>query len=201
MNTDSDFSEKHPIINLIIGFIVLIVLVIIGILTVQFVFDKAIGISKKLLKQLSAQDAVVIVAVITGGVSIITVVISTIVGKVLEYRNTRMEYLTRKREDTYKQFVTFVQRIAEDTDGTRYPKTVKDNDLNQFSKMLTLWGSKRVVKKWNEYQITINRGQTYSKEQLGLLEEVVNAMRKDIGVGKVKKEYLSQILTRRRLEQ
>lgn len=50
----------------------------------------------------SSMDSVVIVAIITGGISIVTVVISSIVSKFIEYRQITKRYLYEKREEPYK---------------------------------------------------------------------------------------------------
>ena len=50
-------------------------------------------------------DSVVIVAIITGGISIVTVLISSIVSKFIEYRQITKRYLYEKREEPYKAFI------------------------------------------------------------------------------------------------
>ena len=47
----------------------------------------------------STLDAVVVVALITGTVSIIGVIISFVFAKVIEYKQKRQEYLTQKRKN------------------------------------------------------------------------------------------------------
>ena len=52
-------------------------------------------------------------------------------------------------------------------------------DLSRFSRQITLWGSSKVVKKWVKF-----------RENLFLMEEIMNEMRKDLGLKKVKKGNL-----------
>ena len=58
-------------------------------------------------------DAVVIVAMITGMVSIIGVIISSVVAKFIEYRKNRQDYLAKKREQPYGEFVEMVYKIQQ----------------------------------------------------------------------------------------
>lgn len=59
----------------------------------------------------SSMDSVVIVAIITGGISIVTVVISSIVSKFIEYRQITKRYLYEKREEPYKDFISMVYKL------------------------------------------------------------------------------------------
>lgn len=55
-----------------------------------------------------------------------------------------------------------------------------------------LWGSVDVVKKWNEFSKTLLESSDHpdSEETWRLIEEVINQMRKDLGVKAVKKGNL-----------
>lgn len=59
----------------------------------------------------SKLDAVIIVALITGVVSIIGVIISSIFAKIVDYRKSRKEYLTQKREKPYGEFVEMIYKV------------------------------------------------------------------------------------------
>lgn len=142
------------------------------------------------LKQLAKLDAVVVVAIITGGVSIIGVVISSIVGKSLEYKKSRNEYLAQKREGPYCDFVDLIYKVQQNGKaGTEYPQEDMIKDINKFSKQLTLWGSPKVAKKWIEFrQLAINPKNNL--DSIWITEEIMNEMRKDLGTGKTKKGQL-----------
>ncbi|MDE6021309.1 MAG: hypothetical protein K2H01_10005, partial [Ruminococcus sp.] len=107
-NNNIPFEKRHPILNFILGLAVLI-----SIIAVIFViiYYSVIGVShliSKLSNIASKLDAVVIVALITGGVSIISVVFTTVIAKIIDYKQNRREYLTQKREMPYGEFVDMV---------------------------------------------------------------------------------------------
>ena len=92
------FAEKHPRWNFIFGIILLLV---IGgfILAIAYFILKLIGIGTiKFIEWIasisSTLDAVIVVALITGTVSIIGVIIS----KTVEYRQNKRAYLTKKEK-------------------------------------------------------------------------------------------------------
>lgn len=97
----------------------------------------------------SSMDSVVIVAIITGGISIVTVVISSIVSKFIEYRQITKRYLYEKREEPYKDFISMVYKLQKSTKNPQeeYTQEQMINDISAFSESLTLWGSSRVIKK------------------------------------------------------
>ena len=68
-------------------------------------------------------------------------------------------------------------------------------DINDFNSKLSLWGSPKVVKKWNDFRqksIESNK-QLEPKELLNAVEEVMNEMRKDLGSKSTKKGELLSI--------
>lgn len=189
-NNNIPFEKRHPILNFILGLAVLI-----SIIAVIFViiYYSVIGVShliSKLSNIASKLDAVVIVALITGGVSIISVVFTTVIAKIIDYKQNRREYLTQKREMPYGEFVDMVYKIQKNTkqNGT-YTEEEMISDISKFSKQITLWGSTKVVNKWVEFrEKSMNPNQ--GADNLFLLEEIMNEMRKDLGVKKSKKGNL-----------
>lgn len=61
-------------------------------------------------------------------------------------------------------------------------------DISDFSSKLTLWGSPKVVKKWNAFRINSleSRENFEPRKIINAMEEVMNEMRKDLGVKSVK---------------
>ena len=138
----------------------------------------------------SKLDAVVIVTLITGCVSIVSVLISSVVAKRIEYKRSRQEYLAKKREVPYGQFVDMVYKIQQNTkNGGRYTEAQMLEDLSQFSKQITLWGSSRVVNKWVKFREN-GANPELAQKNLLLLEDIMNEMRKDLGLRKAKKGNL-----------
>ena len=140
-----------------------------------------------LKRMVSTTDKVIIVAMITGSVSILGVVISSIIAKVVDYRFNVKKYLYDKREEPYEQFIEMVYRIMEDTKKTERDRLSEDemrSMVSEFSKGLTLWGSNRVAKKWIKYRKQCEEGNT---QNLFLLEEIIYEMRRDVGLKKMKR--------------
>lgn len=189
-NKKIPFEKRHPVLNFIFGLTILI-----SIIAVIFVviYYSVIGVShliSRLSNIASKLDAVVIVALITGGVSIISVVFTSVIAKIIDYKQNRREYLTQKREMPYGEFVDMVYKIQKNTkqDGT-YTEEEMISDISKFSKQITLWGSTKVVNKWVEFrEKSMNPNQ--GADNLFLLEEIMNEMRKDLGVKKSKKGNL-----------
>lgn len=184
------FAEKHPKLNLLIGFILLLVIVTILVVTIY-------GVGKILWKFVlwlssltSNLDAVVVVALITGAVSITGVILSSIVAKSIEYRKSRQDYLAKKRENPYGEFVDMVYKIQQNSKKPNsYTEKEMLEDLSKFSKEITLWGSSKVVAKWVQFrECRVNPNG--SPDNLFILEDIMNEMRKDLGLKKVKKGNL-----------
>ena len=135
-------------------------------------------------------DAVVIVALITGTVSIIGVIISSLVAKVYDYRKNRQEYLAKKREEPYGEFVEMVYKVQQNSKKEgNYTEEMMIEDLLRFSRKITLWGSPNVVKKWVKFRENGAKPDS-GMDNLFLMEEIMNEMRKDLGLKKVKKGNL-----------
>lgn len=152
-----------------------------------------IGISK-LIDWISATastlDAVVIVALITGAVSIVGVVINSIISKIIEFRKARQEYLAKKREEPYSDFIDMVYKIQLNTKKKdSYTEQQMIEDILRFSQKITLWGSPRVVKKWVKFREN-GTDPKAAIDNVFLIEEIMNEMRKDMGLKRVKKGNL-----------
>ena len=189
MNETKTFSEKHPKLNAFIGVLFLIIIIGVGFLGLRFV-AREIGVgTEKLLNFsknfVSTTDAVIVVAFITGAVSILGVVISSIVGKVMDYKYNIKKFLYDKREEPYTQFIDMIYKIMDDSKKDDSQKMTHEEMIAmiaEFSKGLTLWGSNRVVKKWLKY-----RKEAVSKsgqENLLIMEDIIYEIRRDLGLGK-----------------
>ena len=138
----------------------------------------------------SKLDAVIIVALITGVVSIIGVIISSIFAKIVDYRKSRKEYLTQKREKPYGEFVEMIYKVQKNVKVPGiYSEKQMLEDLSKFSKQITLWGSSEVINKWIEFREN-GTDPEKANNNLFLMEEIMNEMRKDLGLKKVKKGNL-----------
>ena len=188
MNRKQTFAEKHPRINFMIGLVLLIGMVIGGVLIIKWILGLIGGWIVSVITYVenfvNTSDQVIVVAMITGAVSITGVVISSIVAKIVEYKYNVKKYLYDKREEPYKQFVEMIYKIMEDSKKKNDEKMTEEEMIqmvSEFSKGLTLWGSNRVVKKWLKYRKSSLKGE---KNILWAMEDIIYEIRKDVGLGK-----------------
>lgn len=182
------FAEKHPKINFIIGLILLLLIVVAGVMLTKWILEVIgnwiVQVVDFVQNFVSTSDKVIVVAMITGAVSITGVVISSIVAKIVEYRFNVKKYLYDKREEPYKQFVEMIYKIMEDSKKSDEEKLSQEETIqmiSEFSKGLTLWGSNRVVKKWLKYRKSSLKG---DKNVIWEMEDIIYEIRKDVGLGR-----------------
>jgi len=189
----NNYLENHPRINNANGFVLLALLCISAYFILKISGGLIITGLRKLAKITSHFDAVVIVALITGAVSLIGVVISSIISKIIDYKKSRQEYLARKREKPYEAFVGMVYKLTDASKG-RGEYTTDDliMEMQRFSQELTIWGSKKVARKWVEYRTSATSYED-PKKGLEVLEDIMNEMRKDMGTGKTKRWELLKL--------
>ena len=170
-------NKKSLIKNIIVGMLVLGIIVYI----VVWLIGLFLGYVGGFVNRLSNMDAVVIVALITGSVSILGVVISSIVSKIVEYRQNKKRYLYEKKEEPYSEFIEMVYKIQE---KGKAKENINDeemlDDIFSFSKKLTLWGSNKVIRKWLAFR-KISQEQNDNTENLFMLKEIIFEIRKDMG--------------------
>ena len=188
MEKKQTFAEKHPKLNFLLGLILLIGIAIVAFLVAKWILEilgnGVVRVVNYVENFVSTSDQVIVVAMITGAVSITGVVISSIVAKVVDYKYNVKKYLYDKREEPYKQFVEMIYKIMEDTkreDGNKMTEEEMNQMVSEFSKGLTLWGSNRVVKKWLKYRKSSIKG---DKNILWEMEDIIYEIRKDVGLGR-----------------
>lgn len=189
MSEKKTFAERHPNLNTLIGLILLILICVGGIFMIKWIaleIGKGWIVTKEFLKSfVNSTDKVIVVAMITGSVSIIGVIISSIFAKIVEYRFNVKKYLYDKREEPYKQFIEMIYTIIEDAkkpENERMTEMEMAKLVSDFSKGLTLWGSNRVVKKWLKYRKSSL--QANSQKLLIEMEEIIYEIRRDVGLGR-----------------
>ena len=108
---------------------------------------------EKISNVTSNMDSVVIVSLITGGVSVVTVIISSVISRFIEYKQTIKKYLYEKREKPYSEFIALVYKLQiSQKNGETYTQEEVLKDISKFSELLTLWGSSNVIKKWIKFR-------------------------------------------------
>ncbi|MBO5470084.1 MAG: hypothetical protein J6A03_10160 [Lachnospiraceae bacterium] len=98
MKENQTFAEKHPKINFLIELLLLIGMVIAAVLLVKWVLGAVggwiVSVVNFVENFVNTSDQVIVVAMITGAVSITGVVISSIVAKIVEYKyNVKSTYM------------------------------------------------------------------------------------------------------------
>ena len=137
---------------------------------------------EKLSNLASNFEAVIIVALITGSVSILGVIISSVIAKTIEYRQKTKRYLIEKREQPYADFVEMVYKVMKNSKtGNEYGEDEMLEDMVKFSQQLTLWGSSKVIKKWLQFRNLSQSNQVKPTDNLFIMEEILFEIRKDMG--------------------
>ena len=150
------------------------------------------GIVTYLKNMTSSLDAVILVALITGSITLL----NSFYSRYSEQRNKKREYLATKREGPYSDLFTVIHKVSLSEKGVFvYSNEEMIKDINDFNSKLSLWGSPKVVKKWNDFRQKSLEGnkQLEPKELLNAVEEVMNEMRKDLGSKSTKKGELLSI--------
>ena len=125
----------------------------------------------------SNTEAVIVVALITGTLSLLGIVISNII----EYKQNTKRYLYEKKEEAYSEFIEMVYKLQQiQKDGKISEKEIT-KDLISFSQKLTLWGSDEVVRKWIEIRTSSLNSDSNSINNLFVLEDIIFFIRKDLG--------------------
>lgn len=164
------------------SFIVLIVLITLIILAIWLLVFLVSSTLNGLLSTLSTLDAAIVVALITGCVSIVTVVLGAIINNILTIRQSRNEYLRSHREAPYQKLIEIVYKIMEKSRRHQtYSNDEVFEDMTEFNKSLTLWGSAKAIRLWDKWRLA-SVGQTPTPEQLLLaMERVIIQLRLDMG--------------------
>ena len=174
-------SKKGKIWEPIFGLIFLSLIIYVCIWLIKKIFVGLTISLDKLLVSVKSLDAVVIVALITGCVSILGVLISSVIAKYIEYRQKRKHYLYEKKEQPYTEFLDIVYKIQNNANShSSYTEEEMMKDISQLSKKLTLWGSNRVIKRWIAFRETAQNNPN-TTDILFRLEEIIFLIRKDMG--------------------
>ncbi len=177
------FLKRHPLINTFLALLVLVVLCVGGYYLCILLFSGIKQFVDWMASLTSKLEAIVVVALITGILSLISVIVS----KRVEYKKSRNAYLAQKREGPYGDFVNMVYRIMDNEKNPgSYSVTEMKNDLLSFSKEITLWGSPKVAEKWKKFREN-GANPNAAMNNLYLIEGIMNEMRRDLGLRKIHK--------------
>ncbi len=175
-------------ISLVFAWVIIIGVLLACLWTIYYIQDIVRPIFDILIS-LGKLDAVIIVAIIG---AIATFVVN-IISKHSDHKYEFRKYLSEKRQESYEDFLKIFFDILEANGEERedVPKR-----LNEFKQTLLLYGSKRTYKAFVKYwKSLIDKTSDYSVS-MDLMEKVVSEMRRDAGAGGIKKNLISNIITR-----
>lgn len=178
-------SQKQSIGAIVKGLFVLAALAVICIValsaTINFVSDSIAA----LLSTLSTIDVAIVVALITGCVSIVTVIGGGIANNYLAYRQRNSEYLREHRAQAYEKLIEIVYKmLMKSKKKEQYSADEMLSDMNDFNQSLTLWGSSKAIRLWNEWRLATVGKQPSASELLFAMEKVLIQLRRDMGQGR-----------------
>lgn len=167
-------NKCKEVLNILLGLIIIVVIIYVSLIVIMKFIDFMITV----ISIMSNYDAVILVALLTGFLSILGIIIS----KFLEYRQKKQLYLYEKKEKAYASFIKMVYKMQECIKkGEDYSDKDMLEDVLNFSKELTLWGSNKVIKKWIEFRNTDYSNPENYNNVLYNLEDIIIEIRKDMG--------------------
>lgn len=178
-------SQEQSIGAIVKGLFVLAALAVICIValsaTINFVSDSIAA----LLSTLSTIDVAIVVALITGCVSIVTVIGGGIANNYLAYRQRNSEYLREHRAQAYEKLIEIVYKmLMKSKKKEQYSADEMLSDMNDFNQSLTLWGSSKAIRLWDEWRLATVGKQPSASELLFAMEKVLIQLRRDMGQGR-----------------
>ncbi|MCL2285677.1 MAG: hypothetical protein FWC32_04850 [Firmicutes bacterium] len=141
---------------------------------------------QELVYTVSAMDTVIIIALISGTITIFGLIINSILSlhiKNSEVKFKRKAVLLKKLEGPYTQFVNMLfDMVHKKEDVEKIDEEVRIRLLRDMSREIILYGSDKVVKKWVDYR---KKSSNFSvTEHLIYLEGLLHLIREDMGNGR-----------------
>jgi len=176
--------------DILLGIVVLIVLVSATFWVLRLIWSwfSAVWVSVLgLIDTVSALDTVLIIALISGAITVLGLIINSVISIVIkasEHRSKVRAELRAKMEKPYSEFVSLIFDIMM---NTKQGEVISEEEITKrmvlFSKEVTLYGSNKVVKKWAKYRISL-AGKPPLAENMLQLEGILFAIREDLGIKK-----------------
>ena len=172
-------TNTRDILRGLVLFIVLCAIVVLAVIAlVLFV----IGEFAQLLVTLNSMDAAIVVALITGCVSVLAVIVGAILNGYLTYRHKRQEFLRERREKPYRKLVEINFKMLQGAKRNNgYSADEMLTDYLEFGQELALWGSAKAIRLWNEWRLISQNGTPNTQDLLFTMEKVLIQLRKDMG--------------------
>ncbi len=178
-------SQGQTIGAIVKGLLVLAALAVICAVALSAVINFVSGSIAALLSTLSTLDVAIVVALITGCVSIVTVIGGGIANNYLAYRQRKGEYLREHRVQAYEKLIEIVYKmLMKSKKKEQYGADEMLSDMNDFNQSLTLWGSSKAIRLWDEWRLATVGKQPPASELLFAMEKVLIQLRRDMGQGR-----------------
>lgn len=175
----SQAEKKAGVRDIILGLIFIIVLLA-GVGCVLYLLVTRLGpLLTSFFASLSSLDSAVIVALITGMISIISFVGGNLVSSMMK----KKEYLRERRESPYMKLISLVYDMQGSVRDSKEVSQERLNELiDQFNRELTLWGSSKAIRLWGNWRTSTAAGHLKPLDLLLGMEKVLVQLRKDMGI-------------------
>ena len=147
------------------------------------------------ISNLGTLDAAIDVALITGCVSIVTVMGGALLNSWLSYRHKSQEFLRKRREKPYRKLVEINFKMLQRSKmGEEYTAEEMLSDYMEFGQELALWGSAKAIRLWDEWRMASVDEKPDPRALLFSMENVLAQLRIDMGQrGKIRKGDILKI--------
>jgi len=175
------FSSTYGAVGCLV--VICAVLAVIGLgafFTLRIVWQRLL----ELVYTVSAMDTVIIIALISGMVTIFGLIVNSAISlrmKNAEFKYKRKTVLLKKLEAPYTQFVNLLfDMVHKKDDAGKIDEEVRNLLIRNMSREIILYGSDNVVKKWAAYK---KQSPTFTlKEHLFYIEGLLHMIREDMGI-------------------
>ncbi len=163
----------------LLGFVYMLIFLALIVGFIYFLLVKLGPAFSAFFSSLSSLDSAIIVALITGAVSAVSILGNTIVNSIMK----KNEYIRTHREEPYMRLISLVYDFQA---AASKGKTMADDELaeilTQFNKELTLWGSSKAIQAWGNWRTTSSDSSSDPFRNLFEMEKVMVQLRKDMGM-------------------
>ncbi|MCL2571659.1 MAG: hypothetical protein FWE11_04580 [Defluviitaleaceae bacterium] len=141
---------------------------------------------QELVSTVSTMDTVIIIALISGTVTVLGLIINSVIS--LKIKNSDIRYKRKimqqkKLEAPYSQFVNMLfAMIQKKEDAEKLDDEVRNKLIRDMSREILLYGSDRVVLKWVSYRKKADKFTL--QEHLLYIESILHLIREDLGIKK-----------------
>lgn len=175
-------EPKNSVGDVAKGLLLLIIFSLLAFWILVTVFSPIASWIIGLMQALSSLDAAIAVALITGCVSIFTMVFGSILKEYLSYRYKKLEFVRDRRERPYRKLVEINFKMLRNSNMSQeYTAKEMMDDYYEFGQELALWGSAKAIKLWDEWRLASFNGKIDAAELLLLMEKIMFQLRKDMG--------------------